>query len=75
MLSELVLDGLQVTDSIDYCLQNGDIIREINGEAVRDMGIDRALKQLQNKSKRTYTLTILRIDPSDIYKSAKISNI
>ena len=67
VLSELVLDGLQVTDSVDYCLQNGDIIREINSEKVREIGIDRALKLLQNKQKRTYTLTILRIDPSDIY--------
>ena len=58
VLSELVLDGLQVTDSVDYCLQNGDIIREINTETVRDMGIERALRLLQNKQKRTYRLVL-----------------
>lgn len=68
VLSEFVLDGLQVTDASDSHILNGDIIREINNVPVKHIGLENSFKILQNRSHLSYKLTLLRIDPADIYE-------
>ena len=76
VLSDFVLDGLQVTDAtteVVDLLKNGDIIRFINQVPVKRLGLQESFRLLQNKEIETYGMVLIDFD-SDICQFLIISN-
>ena len=70
VLSDFVLDGLQVTDAtteVVDLLKNGDIIRFINQVPVKKLGLQESFRLLQNKEIETYGGVLINFDFDILY--------